>query len=65
MKRELTWGEVVLLPTAFAASAAGLACSLLLLFEGRDWTSVAFGLGGVALAFWTGARAVSAPPRRR
>ena len=65
MKREVTWAEVVLLPAAFAASAAGLACSLLLLFGGRDWTSLAFGLGGVALAFWPGARAAGAPPGRR
>jgi hypothetical protein len=63
VKRELTWAEVVLLPTAFAASAAGLACSLLLFFEDRDVLSMAFGLGGVALAFWTAARAVLSPRR--
>lgn len=65
MKRELTWAEVVLLPTAFAGSAVGLACSLLLFVQGRDAVSLAFALGGVALAFWTGARAVGVPPRRR
>lgn len=63
MKREVTWAELVLLPTAFAAGAAGLACSLLLFFEGRDVPSLVFALGGVALAFWTGHRAVTSPQR--
>jgi hypothetical protein len=63
MRREVTWAEVVLLPTAFAASAGGLACSLVLFFEGRDALSLAFGFGGVALAFWTAARAVLSPRR--
>lgn len=65
MKREVSWAELVLLPASFAASAGGLACALLLFFEGRDWPSLVFGLGGVALAFWTGVRAVTAPPARR
>ena len=59
----MTWAEVVLLPLAFAGASAGLACSLVLLFEGRSDLSVVFALGGVALAFWTGIRAVG-PPRR-
>jgi uncharacterized membrane protein SpoIIM required for sporulation len=62
VKREVTWAEVVLLPTAFFAGTAGLACSLFLFFEGRDAVSLAFGLGGIALALWTAARAVL-PPR--
>lgn len=63
MRREVTWAEVVLLPMAFAASAAGLACSMVLFIEGRDGVSLAFGLGGAALAFWTAARAVLWPRR--
>ena len=59
MKREVTWAEVVLLPTVFAAGAAGLTFALLLFFEGRDLPSLAFAVGGVALAFWTAARALT------
>ena len=64
MKREITWAELVLLPVAFAGSAAGLACSLILLFEGRHELSFAFAAGGLLLAFWTASRAILAPGRR-
>lgn len=59
----MTWAEVVLLPLSFAGASAGVACSLVLFFDGRGDLSVVFALGGVALAFWTGIRAVGVPGR--
>jgi hypothetical protein len=63
VRREVTWAEVVLLPVALAAASGGLACSLLLLFEGRGGLSLLFALGGLMLALWAATRAIVSPRR--
>jgi len=51
----------VLLPVALASASGGLACSLVLLFEGRGGLSFLFALGGLVLALWAAARAILSP----
>jgi len=58
MEREQTWGNVLLVLAAFAASAATLACAFVALFDDRESLFAAFGLGGLGLALWSGIRAL-------
>jgi hypothetical protein len=58
MEREQTWGNVMLVLVAFAASAATLSCAFVALFDDRETLSAVFALGGLGLALWSALRAL-------